>query len=164
MAHKKAGFDGVWPELIAVAGGFLLGCWANPHIEPLLAPLLTDQKAEVFGAILGVQGALLGFVLAALSIILGFSQAPQLKPIRDSGHLPTLFEVYMAGIRAHALSTIVALLALLLSTQNPLTPLLAWLVTTTCILAFVRLFRTLWATKNVVQGLSKPAERKPGQR
>lgn len=149
---------------MSLGAGIYLGIWGQIVLEPMISPILSDDSTSVFGAIAGVQGSLLGFVLAALTIVLGFSQSPQFKLLKDSGHLPTLFNVYMAGIRAHTLSTIVALVALLVNSANALAPVLAWLVTTTCVLAFVRLARTLWATKNVVWILASTFERKPGQK
>ncbi|ALE91161.1 hypothetical protein AOC05_00275 [Arthrobacter alpinus] len=159
-----ARFDRFWPEIVALFAGTILGVWADRLIEPILAPFLADDPAIVYGAVVTLQGTLLGFVLAALTIVLGFSQSPQFKILKISGQLPTLYNVYIAGIRAHAVSTGTALIALLVTVGSSIAPTLAWLVATTCTLALVRLGRTLWATKKVVNALGSDLSREPGER
>lgn len=163
IPSSRARFDKTWPEFVALVVGVGIGAYGNRFLEPLVATSLTKDTASIYGAVLALQGSLLGFVLAALTIVLGFSQSPQFKLLNDAGQLPTLFNVYSAGIRAHALSTGTALVALLLNSSSGLAPVFAWIVTTTCLLALVRLGRTLWATNNIVQALASDLRRQPGE-
>jgi hypothetical protein len=161
--NNPAKFDLLWPEFLCAAAGIAMAVWGNGITEPLLLPLVTDKPDAVYSAIAGVQGSLLGFVLAALTIVLGYSQTPSLSLLRKSGQLPNLFRIYLAGIRAHALSTVTALVSLIANYQGELSTVGAWVVTTTCTLAFVRLARTLWATRAIVGHIAASGERKPGQ-
>lgn len=163
MAPSKASlFDQSRLDVLAVIGGIAVGIWGSPHILPIIGPLVTGEAADVYGAVAGLQGSLLGFVLAALTIVLGYSQSPQLALLRRSNQLANLFTVYMAGIRAHALATLAAVLALIVNPANDTAPGLAWVVFFTSILAFLRLFRTLWATRAVVHQVSTTQDRSPG--
>lgn len=158
-----AKFDHLWPEILCTAAGIAMGIWGNTVTEPMLKPFLNNEPGAVYSAIAGVQGSLLGFVLAALTIVLGYSQTPSLSLLRRSGQLPNLFRIYMAGIRAHALSTVTALGSLIANYQGELATVMAWVVATTCTLAFARLVRTLWATRAIVSQIAESGERKPGQ-
>lgn len=164
MQTEPAKVDTYYVELLAillaVAGAFFGGA----SLAAQLGELLTTEQAAVYGAITGLQGAFLGFVLAALTIVLGYSRSPELQFLRDSRQLVTLLQVYLAGIRAHALATVTALLALLMHPGAVLGPYAAWIVGSTTLLAFIRLFRTLWATKAVVLHVASASPRKAGER
>lgn len=75
--------------------------------------LLRGNRAPIYGALASVFGALLGFVLTAVSIILGFSALPQLAIVRESKHYPTLYRAFILTtwvLGAACLAAIVALI------------------------------------------------------
>lgn len=160
---KQPWIDSWYVELAAVVLGIIGSCLIYRYIGEYVDALLSSDEAAVYGAITGLQGAFLGFVLAALTIVLGYSHSPELKLLKDSKQLRTLLFVYVAGIRSHAVSTVVALVALLMNPGTFLGPVMAWIVGTTCLLAFLRLFRTLWATRAVVMHIASAGPRKAGQ-
>lgn len=150
----------VLPLLLALAGAFALPAGVQKQIGDTLSP----DSSAVYGALVGLQGSLLGFVLAALTIVLGYSQAPSMAILRDSGQLLNLFRVYLAGIRSHALATAIAIVALVISSGYATSTFLAWLVALSSIITAFRLGRSLWATREVVVVVSGDRARGPGLR
>lgn len=148
------------PLLLALAGSFALPAGVREQI----GNALSSDSSAVYGALVGLQGSLLGFVLAALTIVLGYSQAPSMAILRDSGQLPNLFRVYLAGIRSHALATAIAIGALVISSGYASSTLFAWLVALSSMVTAVRLGRSLWATRQVVVVVSGDRARGPGLR
>lgn len=161
MMTKRARSDTIILEIISIVLGILIGGFLNKFLYPILEKILISDPQPLYAAIVSLQGALLGFVLAALAIILGYSNAPQLRILREAGQLPNLFRVYIAGIQSHATVTIIALIALMIKPSSSLSSILAWTVTLTFTLASYRLCRTLWATRQVVKNVSTSISRKP---
>ncbi len=53
--------------------------------------LLAQNRAAVYGTLASIFGSLLGFVITAASIVLGFSGSESLAVVRGSKHYPTLW-------------------------------------------------------------------------
>jgi hypothetical protein len=155
--------DGPALELIAIGGGVIFGAYLYKPVAQYVEGYFSPDSTAVLGALVGLQGSLLGFVLAALTIVLGYQDRPQLNVVRASGRLKDLFRIYFAGIRAHGLATVVALLAIVMNTQGPLHAATVGLVALTSLLAIIRLARTLWVTKQVVEAVSIDLSKAPGQ-
>jgi hypothetical protein len=164
MLAKQSALEGIWLEGLALLLAGVGAAWFTAAFQSLTSKILVADPLPAYGAIAGVQGALLGFVLAALTIVIGYANGPALRVLRDAGQLPNLLRVYTSGTRALALATVMALAALLVQSSSPIGSLLAWLVGTTSLLALLRLSRTLWATRAVVARLGAPLTRGAGQR
>lgn len=159
---KRSGLESWWWELTSVVlsvGGALL---VPVKVTVWLQQYLVADRTAVYAALIGLQSALLGFVLAALTIVLGYSQSPRLRVLRKGGQLPNLFNVYLAGTRSHALATLISLLALVVNGGYEVTTVLCWMVALSFLVTALRLARTLWVTKNVVEAVSADAARKAG--
>lgn len=150
-------------ECSFIIGSLLAWLYLAPLVPEFLSLLSTDAGV-IFGALLGLHGSLLGFVLAALTIIMGYSSSPQLRVLRDAGQLPNLFLVYLAGVRASAVAAVFSLLAMLAAGGTPIAEGLAWAVALTTALSLGRLARTLWITKNVVSKVGETLNRPAGQK
>lgn len=155
MQAKQPIFDRLIVDLLVLILSVFLGIFSDKTPWFSFRKFLVDDPQSLYGAVAGIQGSLLGFVLAALAIILGYSSAPQLRILRESGQLSNLFQVYMAGIKSHAVGAGVALLALAVKPALHLTSILAWSVALILVLSSVRLLRTLWATNCIVKSVSQ---------
>lgn len=151
---KRSAFNSAWVDLVALVVGVGLG--ASPTSAVLLqnGVLHGADAAAVYTALVGLQGTLLGFVLAALAIIAGYSQNDRMQLLRDAGQLPNLFGVYLAATRSYAISTLLALIALLISATAGLYDILACIVGISVVLASVRLVRVLRVTETVLLALN----------
>jgi len=150
-AARKPFPESIWLDVAAVALTIPAVLWLDPWIRPLLAGRIGSSSGEIFGAMLGLHGTLLGFVLAALTIVLGYLNRKQFQSLRDSKQIPNLARIYMASIRVHGIGVVLALLGVVYQTGGRFQALLAWGTLLVAILAAVRLMRVLWATSLIVK-------------
>ncbi len=112
----------LWKEHFLLAeGGFALlltvsfGIWYSSFGRAsATSSLLSGNRATLYGTVASISGSLLGFVITATSIVIGFSATDRLAVVRERKQYPMLWRTFSATIRALALTTIVALLCLLL--------------------------------------------------
>lgn len=151
---KASAWDSVFLDLAALGAAFVI--WLLPVSGQLAgsSPLRGADADAIYAALVGLQGALLGFVLAALAIIAGYSQSDRMQILRDARQLPNLFGVYLAATRSYALSTFVSLLALLISATPGIFNLVAIIVGATVLTSALRLLRVLRVTRVVLLALS----------
>ena len=113
-------------------------------------PLLTGNRGPIYSAMASVFGALLGFVLTAVSIVLGFSGMEPMSVVRSSPHYQTLYQIFLRATWALALATLLALLGLVFDRdRNPVTMLLYCNLAASGV-ASVLVARCVWALERVV--------------
>jgi hypothetical protein len=135
--------------------GFAVWYWLFGGTAPTSA-LLTGNRAALYGTIASIFGSLLGFVITATSIVIGFSASDRLAIVRDSEQYPMLWKTFRATIRALALATIVALLCLLLDRDSAPFPWLVVPLVFVVLLSLLRLARTIWAFEHIIMLVTKP--------
>lgn len=116
---------------------------------------LQGNRGAVYGTAASIFGALLGFVIAAVAIVLGYADSPRLAVLRASKHYTTLWRVFIANIRALAFATVVALLALVLDRDGAPVHLLLYATAFAALLVGVRLGRAMWILENVIHLVTK---------
>ena len=100
--------------------GFVYVFWGTHAFESSLY----GQRQILYSATAQLSGALLGFILAAASIIVVLVPSPRFRILRDSGNYPKVFEVYFRAITWLGITCIVSFIALLADTDpNPKIPL-----------------------------------------
>jgi len=123
------------------------------------------NRSGLYGVLTSLWGALLGFTITAVSIVLVFSQDPRLKLVRESAHYPTLWQVFMSAIRILGLATAAGLLALLFDRDPPGgSPRIVffYVVVFFSTLAILRLWRCVWVLDRVVRIVSAPDKSRAG--
>jgi len=126
-----------------------------------LAPVVSalgSSRGDLYGAFAAIFGSLLGFVIAAVSIVLGSAESDKLQIVRDSEYYDHLWDTFKAAIRALALATIAALGGLVLDRGRE--PLLLVMIANvfSISLAALRLWRVIWVLENIVSLIIKPAD------
>jgi len=109
------------------------------------------NRGDVYGALAGVSGALLGFVITAVSIVLGYAEHERLKTLVLSHSNHTLWDVFRSTVKSLAAATIAALLALIFDRQGSPMPLLLFLVLFTSLLAALRVARSIWVFEYIIR-------------
>lgn len=140
---------------LVVAIGFAVWYWAFDGATPTNA-LLGGNRAALYGTTASISGSLLGFVITATSIVLGFSTSDRLAVVRKSRQYPMLWRTFSATIRALAAATVVALLCLLLDRDGASVPWLTVLLVFSVVLSMLRLARTIWALEHIIVLVTKP--------
>ncbi|HSQ60882.1 MAG TPA: hypothetical protein VLT84_10715 [Acidobacteriota bacterium] len=115
-----------------------------------LIRVLDGNRSEIYGALASVFGALLGFVLTAVSIVLGFSSMDQLAIVRESPHYHTLYRIYIQATWLLAIATLFALVGLVLDRDDEPIRFILYASALASGLAAIRIARCVWALEQVV--------------
>lgn len=124
--------------------------------------ILHGNRSAVYGALATIFGSLLGFVITALSIIIGYSANEKLEFLRKSKHYPTLWKVLLSTIRALSIATVVMIIGLVIDRDSSPNNLILCFCVFTTLLSLFRLRRCIWVLENVIQIIIKDnTEQKP---
>lgn len=126
--------------------------------ETVICALLKGNRSAIYGTLASIFGSLLGFVITARSVILGFSMTERLAVVRNSKHYPVLWDVFLGTTRALGIGTGLSLIALVLDRDNAPQPLILQLCVVAIIISASRLFRCVWILEKVVMLLTVPAK------
>jgi len=121
--------------------------------------LLAGNRAAIYGALATIFGSLLGFVITAVSILVGVWGVEKLTILRESKHAADLWRIFTSTTKWVGLATLVSLAGLI--GDRDVEPIHAIMYATMIIVLIgtVRLCRCIWALERVVAIL---AEKKPG--
>jgi uncharacterized membrane protein YbhN (UPF0104 family) len=97
----------------------------------------------------------LGFVITAVSIVLGYAENDRLKIVRNSPYYGTLWEVFKSTMKWLAAATIVALLGLIFDRDNSPVPALLFLTVLASLIAALRVSRSIWVLENIIRIVTK---------
>lgn len=122
--------------------------------------LLQGNRGAIYGALASIFGSLLGFIITAVSIALGFSASENLTIVRESRYYSHLWSVFMSATRWLAMATIASIAALVADRDSAPIRELTYAVWLLAVLSAVRVARCLWVLENVVRIVTKPNERK----
>lgn len=74
--------------------------------------LICGNRSTIYGSLASLFGSLLGFIITAMSIIIGFSTSDRLALLRSSRHYKDLWNTFVSAIRFLGITTIFALIGL----------------------------------------------------
>lgn len=115
-----------------------------------LKPLLEGNRTAIYSTLATIFGSLLGFVITATSIIIGFSASEKLSVVKRSEHYATLWKVFSSTIKALSFAVVVAFLSLILDRDKTPCPVLLFLTFFALLFSLVRLWRTIWVLENII--------------
>ncbi len=140
---------------VLITAGFIT--WGEFYSgREVMDALLEGNRSAVYGALAAIFGALLGFVITAVSIVLGYAASDELTLVRSSSHYVDLWKVYKAAMRSLAIATIAGLVGLIFDSEARPTPILFYINILTTTLAFLRLGRSIWVLENIINLVTLP--------
>lgn len=143
--------------LLTTVAGIILVVWSEKFGgRALLLELLVNNRSAVYGALASIFGSLLGFVIAAVSIAVGFSGSERLDVVRNSKHYPELWNAFNHAIRALGLATLVALVALIFDRDSKPHCYLSYAAVMATLLAALLLGRSVWVLEQLVTIVARP--------
>jgi hypothetical protein len=151
-----------WP--IAIVAAVALWNFGHHRKEGLVfGHLQAGTRASLYVTLAGIAGALLGFFIATISILLGFldSQRPRLKRALGGNRGALIQPVFFSAISITAL-TIPASVALLILDRDEYAT--GWMEATLIIISVVASIRTarlIWLIRQVVTIATKDAAEAP---
>lgn len=162
-SHEHAGTFG--RELVLFAALSSVGWWClDRHgIRHRLDEFLSGRRTDIYGDLLSLEATLLGFIVAVLTIVLGYANSPRFDVVRETRHWKGFFQAYTRAMRWSACATLGSLVALLIDqdghTRMPVTALC--LVSTALSMAFIAWM--LWVTEGAVRIVIGKKARGPGE-
>ncbi|SRR6266487_461413 len=124
---------------------------------------LVDQRSGLYSTLLTVEATLLGFIVAVLTIVLGYAQATRFEIVRRSPHWNALFESYTRAMRWAAYATASLLIGLLADRDSDPHPVVTALCAASLLMSVAVLARMLWTTERVVRVVITSGTRRPGE-
>jgi hypothetical protein len=113
--------------------------------------ILHENRSAVYGALASIFGSLLGFVITALSIIIGYSTNEKFEFLKKSKHYPTLWKILISTIKALSASTVMMVIGLIFDRDNSPQHLILCVCVFTTLLSLFRLRNCIWVLENVIQ-------------
>lgn len=130
---------------------------------PTIQTLLSLSHSVLYSALAAIAGSLLGFVIAAVAVLVVFinSESPRMLRLRVSSQYSTLWTVFTSTMRWLGAATFVLIVALLLDADRPVLgslPLLLLRAVTLGVvaLATLRLMSAVWALEAIMKLANKP--------
>jgi hypothetical protein len=140
---------------VAIAAAVAFAVWSEAlggYSE--ITDTLQGNRAQLYAALASVWGALLGFAITAVSVVLGYSSSERLTLMRRSRHYPKMWKVFFSAIAALAIATAVALLGLLADRDTDPASAILYLNGFTTAFAAIRLYRVVWILEQTVTALT----------
>jgi len=113
--------------------------------------IVQGQRAVIYGTIATIDGALLGFIIATIAIILGFAPGDSFTVLRQSDHYQDLWGTFRSTIRILALATLAALVGLLVDRDSSPNSAAMIVCFGFSLLVIARVSRSVWILGKVVQ-------------
>jgi hypothetical protein len=123
-----------------------------------LSDIVHGNRSQIYGTLASIFGSLLGFVITALSVVLGLSSSERLNVLRASRYYQQLWDVFTSAIRVLGVSTILWLGALFFDRETAPKPLLLVACLGISFLATLRLARCVWVLERIVEALTLKVE------
>ena len=119
--------------------------------------VLQGNRATFYGTTASILGSLLGFVITATSIVLGFSTSDRISVVRESAEYLKLWKIFSSTIRALAFATIISLACLLFDRDSSSSQWLVVFLIYAVLLALLRIGRTIWALEQIIFLVTRPS-------
>jgi hypothetical protein len=138
----------------------LLLWWKYGNGIAVLKEIVHGNRGQIYGTLASIFGSLLGFVITALSVVLGFSSSDRLKVLRSSSYYKQLWDVFTSAIRVLGVTTILWLAALFFDRDGAPKPLILVFCLSISFLAILRMGRCVWVLERIVEVLTLKSESK----
>jgi|SRR5580658_5587514 hypothetical protein len=118
--------------------------------------ILAGNRSVIYGTLSTIFGSLLGFVITAVSIIVGVWGAEKLALVRGSKHAGDLWLIFSSTTRWLGFATVLSLAGLIADRDSAPLHAILYIAIVVGAIALARLARSIWALDNVVRILAMP--------
>jgi hypothetical protein len=118
--------------------------------------VLSGNRTAVYGTVTRLFATVFGFGLTSMSIVLAFAQSPRLDVLRRSKQWATMWRVFTQGLGTFIVVAFAGFVGMLVDRDRAPQPLVAYGTNLLLLLGAVRLYRLLWAFKNLVFIMIRP--------
>lgn len=124
--------------------------------NPVIDRILGNNLIGIYENLVAVFGTLLGFVITAVSIVLGYINNENLSILRQSARYEDLWKVYKSAMRSLAFATAAGLAGIIFEKAGDLKYILIYINVFTITLAVFRLGRSIWVLENIISLVTAP--------
>ncbi len=149
----------VYEFIGAVLAAAVLAVWIEHWGQAaVLEAFMQGNRGAVYGTLASVFGALLGFVITTLAIVLSLSGHERLQLLKKTPHYRTLWKIFTNATWSLALATAIPVVALVVDREKHPMRWPVYLVLGTTLLGALRVFRCIWVLEKVVAVVTGPHE------
>lgn len=116
----------------------------------LLQSYLDGIRDVLYGTLATLSGALLGFVITGLSVLLTTYSTEQMKRLKKSKHYKTIFTIFFSTSKFSGILFIVSLLSLVFDKDSEPLLMLPFLTLWALIIVAFRVLRCLWVLEKII--------------
>ncbi|AKX94467.1 hypothetical protein MTHERMOG20_11540 [Moorella thermoacetica] len=117
--------------------------------------LLVGIRLSLYNTIISVAGALIGFVITGLSILISMKETPSLELLKKSKYYKQIYDVYLSTSRCLGMLLFIALFAIILDHDNKPIPIMPYIILWGLMISTLRIARCLWVIKNIIGLITK---------
>lgn len=121
-----------------------------------LADWLSTIKTSLYPVIATISGALLGFVITGVSILIAFSESDRLRLLKKTKQFRNIFNVYFRAIYYLAITTIISVLGIIIDSN--LTVFIFYILLISSVVSLFGLYRCIRVLEKVVEIVHKEKE------
>lgn len=133
-----------------IASVFIIGILVY-FFNSQITTLFKSIRLQLYGTISGISGALLGFVIAGLSILLTMNDNEQLRILKTSVYYKLIYKVFLSTSKYLAIATIVPLLGMIIDTDTCPQKWLTYMIIWSLLISFLRLVRCFWILEKMIE-------------
>jgi hypothetical protein len=121
-----------------------------------LGDWLSNDRAALYGTVAALAGSLLGFVLAAATIILTIAGSPRLARVTGSNQYVALWSMFLMATKGLGALTLWSLAALVLDRDSSPVPLMTYGLLFLSVIAALQIGTCVWILERVTRLMTKP--------
>lgn len=108
-------------------------------------------RAAMYGTIAAVAGALLGFVITGLSVLLTTGTNDNLNALKRSKHYKQIFDVFFSSSKYLGLLVLISMLSLIFDKDDSPSLVANFITMWGIIIVIFRVARCIWVLENIVK-------------
>lgn len=142
--------------VIAIALTILCAAWIENIVGyEVLNSWLSETRKELYSTVASISGALLGFIITSVSIVIVFIQSEKLELLRQSKNYPILYKVFIVAIKYLGFTTAVNLIGLVIDKDSNPQVWIMYLSILGVVLSVFALARCLWVLESLISLITK---------
>lgn len=116
-----------------------------------MAPWLVLSRTSIYESFATIHGALLGFIITTVSIIIGYSTNEKLEIIVQNKNYKDLWSTFTDTIKFLAIATLISITALVVDNSNSVNWLLFSLSIFLTLIVAVRIYRCIQIFEKIIK-------------
>lgn len=152
----------LWYELaISVIGVAVLWFVVGRTVgQTSLQSFLGDNRQILYSSVAVIAGALLGFVIAGVTVLLVLPPNRLLSAIKETKAYDSVHPIFFSTLKMLAITTVVALLALFVDTKDHPNIVMFYITLWGLIISSLRIGRCVWVLENIIEITERSRETK----